>query len=131
MIILTIIAYVTAIVCYSAVTFFATSAWSRLRRQESLLTDIMCKLSNTETIVEKEYIRSNFSTLNDLKKDLQYLMNQDRYEEAKELKKNIESFEKYTLDLMNRFQKENENMANIEILKVNKTKGDNTSADNQ
>lgn len=80
---------ILGVTCYAAVILLTADTWRRLRRQQKDADDIGYMLSKVLIITEGESLRSEFNTLNDLKKEVQRLTESERYEEARQLKEYI------------------------------------------
>ena len=91
-------------VSYSAVTFFAMEAWYMLRRQKSILEDIMFRQNRMGNIVFAEYVITNFEVLNRLKEQLRELVKDERYDQAEKMKGFIKEAEENAMYSLKKFR---------------------------
>lgn len=92
-----IIAFITNLVSYTVMSFFACFAFFRLRRQERDLLDIKAAIGKLMAMTAAGHIRDSLNDLNVMRKDLRDLIDNERYEEAEKLKAFITERERNAL----------------------------------
>lgn len=102
--ILNIIFTIVAIIANAAVTYFAITAWFELRRLKRKLTGMDHAMSVVTTITIGNQVKDNFDQLNDMKETFNLLVEEERYEEAEELKNAITNMERNAKAAMERFK---------------------------
>ena len=101
---LQIIATVMSIVSYSAVTFLAAFAFVRLKRQADDIMDLKMVAAKTLALVTGEHIRTMFESINDMKETFLRLVDEERFEEAEDLKQAIGKSEQQAFRELDRFR---------------------------
>lgn len=104
---MTVVDIIVVSVCfvsYSAVTFFAMEAWYMLRRQKSILEDIMFRQNRMGNIVFAEYVITNFEVLNRLKEQLRELVKDERYDQAEKMKGFVKEAEENAMYSLKKFR---------------------------
>lgn len=99
-IIITIVAPVT----YFALTFFAVSAWLTMRLWEKRLRAIEMCVAHTAKMTSAEHLRSTFNELNDMRRTLHQLIDEDRFEDAERMKQLLSSVEKSAMNAVKMFK---------------------------
>ena len=93
-----------AIIANCFLTWFAVSAWFELRRLKRKLTGMDHAMSVVTTITIGNQVKDNFDQLNDMKETFNLLVEEERYEEAEELKNAITNMERNAKAAMERFK---------------------------
>ena len=102
--ILHIVLMVMSSVAYVATATFACYAFARLKRQEESLRGMKMATAKTLALVMAGHIQRSFETLNEMKETLQELMDDERFEEAEDLKKTIAKMEHCAMRELERFK---------------------------
>ena len=79
-------------------------AWYMLRRQKSILEDIMFRQNRMGNIVFAEYVITNFEVLNRLKEQLRELVKDERYDQAEKMKGFIKEAEENAMYSLKKFR---------------------------
>lgn len=91
--ILNIILNIMAIIANCFLTWFAITAWFALRRLNRDFAGMKRAMAIVTTITMGEHVKSNFEQLNEMKATFHLLVENERYEEAEELRKAIAKME--------------------------------------
>ena len=102
--ILNIILTIVTIIANCFLTWFAITAWFELRRLKRKLTGMEHAMSVVTTITIGNQVKDNFDQLNDMKETFNQLVEEERYEEAEELKNAITNMERNAKAAMERFK---------------------------
>lgn len=102
--ILNIILTIVTIIANCFLTWFAITAWFELRRLKRKLTGMERAISVVTTITMGNQVKDNFDQLNDMKETFNQLVEEERYEEAEELKNAITNMERNAKAAMERFK---------------------------
>ena len=102
--ILNIIFTIVAVIANAAVTYFAIAAWFGLRRMKSGMDGMKRALAVTTTITIGDHVRDNFEQLNEMRAVLRRLVEDEHYEEAKELEKDIRKMEHHAEESLRHFK---------------------------
>ena len=92
------------IVAYVATATFTCYAFARLKRQEEDLKGLKMVTAKTLALVTGEHLRASFEALNDMKETLHDLIDDERFEEAEQLKATIVSAEHAAMRDLERFK---------------------------
>ena len=101
---LQIIVGIMSALAYGAMAFLAAFAVTRLKRQEEDLRWLKKVAEKTLELVIVGYIQRSFEMLNDMKETLQDLVDDDRFEEAEDMKKTIVKMEHCAIRELERFK---------------------------
>jgi hypothetical protein len=99
-----IIFTIVAFIANAAVTWFAIMAWFELRRMKHALGGMKHALAVTTTITMGKHVQDSFDQINEMKALFRELIEDDRYEEAKQLKEAIEQAERNAEDSLKKFK---------------------------
>ena len=102
--ILNIILTIVTIIANCFLTWFAITAWFELRRLKRKLTGMEHAMSVVTTITMGNQVKDSFDQLNDMKETFNQLVEEERYEEAEELKNAITNMERNAKAAMERFK---------------------------
>ena len=102
--ILHIILTLMSIVAYAVTVTFAFFAFTRLKRQEDDLKGLKMVAAKTLAIVMGEHLRASFDALNDMKAALHDLIQDERFEEAEQLKTDIDKAERAAFAALEHFK---------------------------
>ena len=95
---------IASIVAYAAMTFLAGFAFARLKRQAEDLKELKMVAAKTLALVMGEHLRASFEALNDMKETLHDLIDDERFEEAEQLKTSITRAEHAAMRELERFK---------------------------
>jgi hypothetical protein len=101
---LQIILTLMGIVAYVVTVTFALYAFSRLKRQEEDLKGLKVVAAKTLALVMADHLRDSFEALNDMKETLHDLIDDERFEEAEQLKATIAKAEHAAMRELERFK---------------------------
>lgn len=102
--ILNIILTIVTIIANCFLTWFAITAWFELRRLKRKLTGMEHAMAVVTTITMGNQVKDSFDQLNDMKETFNQLVEEERYEEAEELKNAITNMERNAKAAMERFK---------------------------
>lgn len=83
---LQIILTMANITCYGAMTFLASFAFVRLKRQEKYICDIHRDVHTTLMLTLGLHMRRNFDDLKEMQSSMQRLIEDEEYERAEQMK---------------------------------------------
>lgn len=92
------------VIAYGLMSFFAISAWFRLRRFDTDMHDLQKVSANVYAIVSALKLQSTFDQLNEMKNTLRQLVQAEQFEEADKLKEIVEKHEREALEILKKFQ---------------------------
>ena len=99
-----IIVSIMGIVAYAATAAFAGFAFGRLKRQEDDLKGLKMVTAKTLALVTAGHIQRSFETLREMKETLHDLIDDERFEEAEDLKRTIAKMEHCAMRELERFK---------------------------
>lgn len=99
-----IILSLISIVGYVATATFAGYAFVRLKRQEEDLSELKVVSARTLTLMMGEHLRASFDALNEMKETLHDLVDDERFEEAEQLRATIVKAERIAMRELERFK---------------------------
>lgn len=102
--ILQTIAYIIGMVSYGAVTFLASYTFTRMKRQEKDLQGLKIVTAKTLALVTAGHLQRSFEALNEMKDTLHELEEDERFEEAEDLKKTIVKMERCAMRELEHFK---------------------------
>jgi hypothetical protein len=102
--ILNIIFTIVAVIANAAMTYFAVTAWSELRRLNRNFTGINRAMAIVTTITMGNRVKDNFDQLNEMKATFLRLVKNEQYEEAEKLKAIIAKMERNAEEEMKDFK---------------------------
>jgi hypothetical protein len=102
--ILNIIFTIVAVIANAAMTYFAITAWFELRRMKRDFAGVKRAMVVVTTITVANHVKDSFEQLNDMKETFNQLVEEERYEEAEELKNAITNMERNAKAAMERFK---------------------------
>lgn len=116
---LNIILTILGSLAYIVTATFAFFAFSRLKRQEEDLCGMKIVTAKTLALVTAGHLQRSFETLNEMKETLRDLIEDERFEEAEDLKKTIVKMEHCAMRELERF-KENfgEDCVDIKVTSI-------------
>lgn len=116
---LQIIVGVMSVVAYGAMAFLAAFAFVRLKRQANDIKGLKMLTAKTLALVTVGHIQRSCEMLNEMKETLNDLIEDDRFEEAEDLKKTIAKMEHCTMRELERFKEAfGEDCVDIKITNV-------------
>ena len=77
-------------IAYIMVVFFATYAYFTLREQRKQLTFVKGAVAEMTTIMMAERVQKNFEEVENIKRTLEHLVENEQYEEAERLQNFLE-----------------------------------------
>lgn len=112
---------IMGILAYVATATFTCYAFWRLKRQEDDLSVLKMVTTKTLALVTGEHLRASFDALNDMKDALQGLIEDERFEEAEDLKETIDKMERMAFKELERFKKNfGEDCVDIKMTSIRK-----------
>lgn len=90
---LQIILSIAGLITYMVAIGFVYFAFFRLRYQEKLIHCVLDAITSTLTLTMGEHLRNSFIAISEMQNQLQKLIDDDRYEEAGDLKKLLDKAE--------------------------------------
>ena len=102
--ILDIILNIMAIIANGFLSWFAITAWFEFRRIKSDISRMRRAMSVVTTITMGNYVEDRFDQLNEMKETFNQLVEEERYEEAEELKNAITNLERNVKAAMKLFK---------------------------
>lgn len=107
------------IVAYAMLTIAVYIYMRREQRKE--IEDIKELLTRMFAVTMSEHLRNNFEQINKMKEDLQELVNDERYEDAKRLRAVIAKQELHAMKALRSFQEEfGDKVMKLEVTKIGK-----------
>ena len=92
------------VIAYWLVSYFAVSAWSRLRKFGSDMHDLQKVSAKVYAIVYALKLQSTFDQLNEMKDTLRQLAQDEQFEEAAKLKEIVEKQEREAQESLKEFR---------------------------
>lgn len=93
------------VIAYGLMSYFAISAWFRLRKFGTDMHDLQKVSAKVYVIVSALKLQSTFDQLNEMKNTLRQLVHDEQFEEAAKLKEILEVQESEALKGLKAFQK--------------------------
>ena len=91
-------------IAYIMVVFFAIYAYFTLREQRKQLTFVKGAVAEMTTIMMAERVQKNFEEVENIKRTLEHLVENEQYEEAERLQNFLEEAEKNAVKALKHFQ---------------------------
>jgi uncharacterized membrane protein len=117
--ILQIILSVVTSLAYGAAAGFAIAAWVRLYRMQKDVKDMKHTLAVTGTLVMSMHVKSSIVELNDMKRTLRHLIEDEQFEEAEKLQNLIVKAEKNAMETIEKMNSAFGDIAEIHVTKTN------------
>jgi hypothetical protein len=102
--ILNIILNIMAIIANGFLSWFAITAWFEFRRIKKYIIGMSRAISLVTTITMGNYVEDKFDQLNEMRETFNQLVEEERYEEAEELKNAITNVERNAKAAMKHFK---------------------------
>ena len=102
--VLHIIMHVFCSIAYFAMSFFAVSAWFRLRKQEKEMSRMNSLLHHLTAMVMGMHVQDNFDQVAKMRKTLDELVESENYEEAEKLKAAIDKMQEAAVQSLRNFR---------------------------
>ncbi len=123
---LQIIVMMLGAVAYAVMATFAFFAYFRLKRQDDDIRAIKNKLDKSLCILFGEHLRSSIGSLNDMKKTLSELVEDEMYEEAERLRKVIAQAEEGVISELEQYKEQfGDDSIKVEVTHVKRNSRNN------
>lgn len=114
-----IVVSVIAIIAYGFTSFVAIEAWQRMRNVQKKLDIVLHGVSITTALTMGHHVKESFDQVNAMKQTLQELVEKEQFEEAKQLKEDIDRAEQMAVQALEHFKETcGDGIADIVVTKV-------------
>jgi len=110
--------------CYGAITYFAVSAWFKLRRMEKQMDEVKYAAMTAMAVTMGEHLRQSFNEINRMQDQLRSLVEQERYEEAERMKSFISDAQQSAMREMKKFKQHfGEDICDVNVMNIHVNSG--------
>ena len=110
---------IMAIIAYGVTAGFTYFAFGKMFRLQKDIKDIKHTLAMTASLVMSMHVKASIAELNDMKRTLQRLIEEEKFEEAEKLRELISKAEKTAMETIEQMNSAFGNIAEIHVTKIN------------